>query len=223
MAVRIVFPPHGSIKKEQQEHHWHRLVAISSKIFSRASSQSFCPQAGKRQEPTLANLFVDSFIPRCHVITWPPKTVSNLISVHPIKIFLESLELFILSTCPNHRKQVSRMIWFSFLDDLGSPKIRSRTSSLVIRCFHEKCPIDRRHLWSNTWSLCKSPERNGHVSHPYRRVERTVALYTRPLVAREASVQRQRWLKLEKVAYALEILTVISLVMFPFVLMQLPR
>ena len=30
-------------------------------------------QPGKRQEPTVANLFVDYFIPRCHVITWPPR------------------------------------------------------------------------------------------------------------------------------------------------------
>ena len=29
----------------------------------------FRPQPGKRQESTVASLFVDSFIPRCHVIT----------------------------------------------------------------------------------------------------------------------------------------------------------
>ena len=63
----------------------------------------------------------------------------------------------VISTCPNYQRRVPRMIWFIFLDDLGSPKIRCRTSSLVIRGFHEKCPIDRRHLWSNTWGLCKSP------------------------------------------------------------------
>ena len=69
----LFFPSYGSIKKEQQECHWHRLVAISSRVFSHACSGSFGPQPGKRQEPTVANLFVDSFIPRCHVITWPPR------------------------------------------------------------------------------------------------------------------------------------------------------
>ena len=44
-----------------------------------------------------------------------------------------------------------------------------------------------------------------------------------PSVARETSVQRHKWRKLEKAACALEILAMISLVMFPFVLMQLPR
>ena len=98
----------------------------------------FRSPTSKRQEPKVANLFVDSFIPRCHVITWPPcdRFQSNFGSAN--RNFLVSLELFILNTCPNHRRQVPRMIWFSLLDDLESPKIRYRTSSLVIRCFHEK-------------------------------------------------------------------------------------
>ena len=133
--------------------------------------------------------FVDSFISRCHVITWPPRDRFQPNFGSANKIFLGRLELFIPSICPNHRRLVPRMIWIIFLDDLGSPKIRCWISSLVIRFFHEKCPIYRRHLWSNTWSLCKSPERNGHISHPYRRV----ALYTRPLVASETSVQRHKW------------------------------
>ena len=47
--------------------------------------------------------------------------------------------------------------------------------------------------------------------------------YTRPLVAREMSVQGHKWPNFDKAARALEIPAVISLVMFPFVLMQLPR
>ena len=67
-------------------------------------------------------IFVDSFMPRCHVITWPPydRFQTNFGSAN--KYFLESLELFILSTCPNHRRRVPRMIWFSFLDDFGIPE-----------------------------------------------------------------------------------------------------
>ena len=142
--MRIVLPFHGLIKKQQQELHWHRLLATSSRVFSHACSESFDPQ------PTVANLFVDSFIPQCHVITWPPRDrfQPNFDSAN--KKFLGSLELFIQSTCSNHRRRVPRMIWFSFLVGLGSPKIWCQTSSLVIRCFHEKCHIERRHLWSNT-------------------------------------------------------------------------
>ena len=58
------------------------------------------------------------------------------------------------------------MIRFNRLDGFGSLNIRCQTSSLVIRCFHEKCSMERRYLWSNSWSLCKSPDGNGHVWHP---------------------------------------------------------
>ena len=142
LAVRIVFTSHGSIKKEQQERHWHRFLAISSRVFSHACSGSFGPQPGKRQEPTVANLFVDSFIPRCHVITWPPRDRFQPNFGSANKNFLGSPELFILRTYPNHRRRVPRTIWFN-LDDLRSQKIWCRTSSLIIRCFHEKHLAER--------------------------------------------------------------------------------
>ena len=56
------------------------------------------PNQVKEQEPTVANLFVDSFIPWCHVITWPPLDHFQLNFGSANKKFLGSLELFILST-----------------------------------------------------------------------------------------------------------------------------
>ena len=164
LAMRIViFQSHGSNKKLQQERHWHRLLFISSRVFNHACFGSFRLQPGKRRKPMVASLFVDSFIPRRHIITLLPRNRFQPNFGPANKAYLGSLELFFLSAFPNHRKRVPKMIRFNLLDDLGFPKIQCRTSSFI-RCFHEKCPIDRRHLRSNTWSISKSPKRTA-MSH----------------------------------------------------------
>ena len=81
-------------------------------------------------------------MPRCHLITWPPRDRFRPNFDTANKNFLESRELFILSACPDHRRQVQRMIWFSLLDDLGSPKIRCRTSLSVICYFQVLLLVD---------------------------------------------------------------------------------
>ena len=211
-----------SIKKLQQERHWHRSRAISSRVDSHLCAESLGPHPGRRHRPTAASFLVASFIPRCHVITWRPGDRFQPNSGSDNKNFLGSLEFSTRRTCPNYRIRVSSTICSNLLDCFWTPNIRCRTSLLFNRCFQEKCPIERRHQWSNTWGRCTSSERNSHLSHPYRRVKRTVA-YTLPLVVSEISLRRQRWRKFEKAARALVILAEISSAILPFALMQLPK
>ena len=101
-------------------------------------------------------IFFSGFRHMLKKIVWKKKTEADSslenrrISVRSIKVVFKSLGLFLLSTYANYQRRVPRTILFNFLDDLGSRNIQCRTLSLVIRCFHEKCPMDRRHLWSNT-------------------------------------------------------------------------
>ena len=127
----------GRLKRNNKSATDTELLAISSRVFSHACSETFGPQPGKRQEPTVVNLFVDSFIPRCHVITWPPRDRFQPNFGSANKNFLGSLELFILITRPNHRRWVPRMIWFSLLDDLGS-KYKALNFVISYRLFPRK-------------------------------------------------------------------------------------
>ena len=72
--------------------------------------RSLGPQPGRRRGATAANFVVASFIPRCHVITWPPRDRFQPISSLDNRNFLGSLEFFIRRTCPNHRMQVPSTI-----------------------------------------------------------------------------------------------------------------
>ena len=164
----------------QQERYWHRSRAISSRVDSHLCAESLGPHPGRRHWPTAASFLVAYFIPRCHVITWPLRDRFQPITGSYNRNFLGSLEFSIRRTCPNHRMRVPRTIWSNLLDYFWTPKIRCRTSLLLKRCFQEKCPIERKHLWSNTWRRCTSSEGNAHDSHPYKRVGRIVALYTLP-------------------------------------------
>ena len=144
----------------QQECHWHRSRAISLRVDSHLCAESLGPHPGKRHWPTAASFLVASFIPRCHVITWPPHDHFQLISGSDNRNFLGSLEFSIRRTCPNHRMRAPSTIWSNLLDCFWTPNIPCRTSLLLIRYFQEKCPIERRYLWSNTRRRCTSSERN---------------------------------------------------------------
>ena len=122
---------------------------------------------------------------------------------HPIsgpdnRNFLASLEFSIEITCPNHCMRVRSTIWSNLPDCFGTPSIWHQTSLLLNHCFQENWPIERRHLWLNSWRRCTSSQLNAHVSNPCRRVRQTVALYTLPSAVREMSLQHQRGTSLRK-------------------------
>ena len=125
-----------SIKKLQQERHWHRSRAISSRLDSYLCAESLGPHPGRRHRPTAASFLVASFMPRCHVITWPPRDRFQPISGSDNRNFLGSLEFSIRRTCPNHHMRVSSTIW-SNLDCFWTSNIRCRSSLLYNRCFQE--------------------------------------------------------------------------------------
>ena len=115
----------------QQERHWHRSRAISSRVDSHLCADSLGPHPGKRHWPTAVSFLVASFIPRCHVITWPPRDRFQPISGLDNRNFLGSLEFSIRRTCPNHRMRVPSIIWSNLLDCFWTPNIRWRTSLLL--------------------------------------------------------------------------------------------
>ena len=84
-----------SIRKLQQEHHWHRSRAISSRVDSHLCAESLSPHPGRRHEPTAASFLVASFIPRYYVITWPLRDRFQHISGSDDRNFLGSLEFSI--------------------------------------------------------------------------------------------------------------------------------
>ena len=87
---------------------------ISSRADSHLCAESLGPQPGRRHGPTAASFLVASFIPRCSVITWPPRDRFQPISGSDNRNFLRSLEFSIRRTCSN-RMRVPSTIWANLL------------------------------------------------------------------------------------------------------------
>ena len=80
-----------------------------------------------------------------------------------------------------------------------------------------------RHRWSNTLSRQGSSTRIGHVSLPYNRTARTIALYTPPFRLRPVPLWRHRWPRVAKVILAFELHASILFYILNLVLTQLSR
>ena len=207
----------------QQVLHYCLFWAMSCKVLSHWWGESRGPQPGKRQAPATNKSFVIFFIFDCHVSCWSPRDFFQLDPRVVNITFCVKRFSSIRRTWQSHRRRARWMTSAKISPLSVNLKILWRTSSLVIFCFQQICPMVLRHLWSKTCNRWKSSARIGHVSQPYMSVGRTVQSYTWPLVNKGVSVRRQRWCKFPNIARALEILDVISSVMFPIALIQLPK
>ena len=204
----------------QQVLHCCLFWAMSWKVLSHCWGESRGPQPGKRQVPASAKSFVIVFIFDCHVSCWPSWDFFQLDPRVANITFCVKRFSSVRRSWPSHRIRACWMISAKFLALSVDLKILWRTTSLVIFCFQQIFRMVLRHLWSKTCSRWRSSERIDHVSQPYTSVGRKVQLYTRHFVNKDMSVRRQRWRKFPNTTRALEILDVISSVMFPITLIQ---
>ena len=200
------------------------LLTIHCHIFQRIQPLSwniFWAQPGKKEDPTLLKSTATVFILRCQVICWLPGRF-----FYPVCRIENSAQCgrrrgSIGNTRPSHRYLHN----FILLKSVSLPFLSRthRASTLLTLSLQLTLANFHKQRWSNTSRRCTSCWWSGHVSHPYNKTERTAALYTRPFTGRETSFLRHRCIKLAKAIRALLIRALISELILPALLRQLPR